>query len=130
MAHQSGYGGSIAVTNAGSDVDCLENDLEDWTVDQSTQGGEAYAKGEQYATTFATVSEWSATAVVLLQTDETTDTLKAEGQSYTFTFVINANDSLAGTGLVTGIAPVSPLDGPARCTIQITGNGALVHTAS
>ncbi len=130
MAHQSGYGGSIAVTQASSDVDCLENDLEDWTVEQSTQGAEAYAKGEEYATTFATVSEWSATAVVLLQTDETDDTLKAEGQEYTFTFKVNANDNLAGTGIVTGMAPVSPLDGPARLTVQITGTGALVHTAA
>lgn len=132
MAHQSGYGGSV-VFGTGDAFSAIAVAVEAWSVNQNTELIEARAKGEGWKTKFAGASEWDGQITCLHQDDATNGLLvaSATGASRTFTDLllkINAADYLTGSGFVSTVAIDDPVDGPAKVTYGLTGNGALAET--
>ena len=142
MAHQSGYTGSVAfgtasATNYAPNVSTGMK-VTSWSVDQRTKSFQAYAKSEDFVTTFGTASEWIATVEFLVQDGALATDLEIHDASNVaktvttaeFKLNINANDFLTGSGVVTRLQFNDPLDGPVTATCEISGNGALAATVA
>lgn len=132
MAHQSGYGGSV-VFGTGDAPAAIAVGLEAWSVNQNTEIIEARAKGDGWKTKFAGASEWDGQITCLIADDAADGLLvaSAAGDLRTFTDLllkVNAADYLTGSGFISTVAIENPVDGPAKATYGLTGNGALAQT--
>lgn len=137
--HISGYTGAIAFGGGSSDVKFdpdvaaggTDYALESWEVTQEQGNFEAYAKAQEWVTTFPTVARWRATASFLLQSGVTAESLEIRNatsvsKAVSVIFTPVTGDTLSGAGSLDSLAFSSEKEGPAMVTVGMIGTGALV----
>lgn len=131
MAHQSGFGGSIAATGGPTGL-VAAGPLQGFVINQSRGTFEAYGKGEAWVTTFATVRRWNADVTCLVPDGAAAADIgigsMTDPTSWEFKF--NTNDKLTGAGYIEEAIMEDPLDGPVVARLKVRGNGALTPTVS
>ena len=131
MAHLSGFDGSIAGDLVGAGE--LAVKIEAFDVTDEADVIEARAKGDAGYTTFLGARKWTGNVVFLIQSDAALASL-VPGQVITdLEFVFKAAGpkvALKGSGHLSIIKTESPIDGPAKGTATIMGDGVLVQIAT
>jgi len=139
MAHVSGYEGSLVLGTAGDTEfgpSATTVKVESWTIRQTVDSFTAMAKGDAWKTKFMTAADWTATCTFLLQTtmvstelDIRKDTTAPKAMT-ALDFVTATGDKFEGTGWVSRVEIDDPVDGPAKVTVEIEGDGPLTSTGA
>jgi hypothetical protein len=142
MAHISGYTGSISFTGGDDDAifspSSTEMKLTEWEVTQLTDSFGAFAKGEAWEAAFGAGSEWGGRLRFLPQDIlalgehehfEIRESTKSSPKTFTADFEsVASGDKYTGSGIITGMRSVSPLEGPYEIEVNFEGDGALTYT--
>ncbi len=131
MAHQSGYTGSMTL-DAGTAS--WTTTIETWRLRYAEREHEVPVMGSTlraapWPSIVSELAQWTARIVFLIPTTVAVVDM-AIGQALTVRLKMNDDDYWGGTCVVSSFDVDDPLDGPARGTAVLTGNGALSMTVA
>ena len=130
MAHQSGYGGSIAWDENSIYSPSWNTTIESWKLRYAQRQYETSIMGALAVIPWSTVTlgiaHWTAQVVYLVASNIVTGNM-ALGLEVVIKLQVNADDYFWGTGITHTTAVDVPLDGAIRATVSITGISQLDH---
>ena len=106
-------------------------ELEGWTLDVQTEVAQAYAMGEDWQTSEATVSSWTGSLTTYYDPADAGQLLLVAGAEIALNLYPNANASgqpeFSGTAIISGEPLTGSKDGYLMRTVNFTGDGALTR---